>query len=114
MQNTGYYAAVLDGVYTDIFRDPRSVRFCVDPDQYHLIYEVSLREVRPGETQTHWGWVDTGSDTYEMVWPDQVQFGVCFPYGVEAEVKMGRGRIADLVLSPLKQVYPRKEPSKEG
>lgn len=113
---TNYYAVQQerDGgariVYSDIFRTTSQCRLCVGPDEKHLIWEIELREVREGdnEQQTHWGFVYGDDDDYSLIWPTRMQLNMCFPEGVDAAVKRGKGRIANLILTPIRPVYPKK------
>ena len=59
------------------------------------IVPVIVTEVDDGDPAgTHWGWIGTGEDApaWALVWPSRPQFEVCFPYGVRAEEKAGKGR----------------------
>lgn len=99
-------------VYSDIFRTTGQCRLCVGPNEEHLIWEIELREVRAegeNEVQTHWGFVYDGENTYDMVWPSRLQLDMCFAEGVDAAVARGKGRIANLILTPVRQVYKKKE-----
>ena len=39
-----------------------------------------------------YGWLETDSDTPCMIWGTKIQFEMCFPYGVQSEVDLGRGK----------------------
>lgn len=54
----------------------------------------------------YWGWIVTGEDTPRMIWPSEVQFKMCFPYGPEAEQERGRGRIVRLKIEASQRDAP--------
>ena len=99
-------------VYSDIFRTTSQCRLCISPDENHLIWEIELREVRTegeNQPQTHWGFVYGDDDDYSLIWPTRLQLDMCFAEGVDAAVARGKGRIANLILTPIRQVYKKKE-----
>lgn len=49
----------------------------------------------------YFGWLDTGADAPSMIWPSQIQFNMCFPYGPEIEEKRGKGKSLRLAITPL-------------
>ncbi len=57
------------------------------------IVAVTLTEDSQGD---YWGWLASDAAEPSMVWPSKVQFTMCFPYGPEAEVKRGKGKILRL------------------
>lgn len=61
------------------------------------IVPVRLREAEEGEEETHWGWLEPDREP-SMIYPSRVQLGMCFPYGIEAEIRAGRGREVRLVV----------------
>lgn len=64
------------------------------------IVEVGVVEVADDDpTATHWGWMATGADAPVMIYPREVLFRVCFPYGVRAEVDAGKGRVVRLAVT---------------
>jgi hypothetical protein len=56
------------------------------------IVAVTVEETPESEAPTHWGWLKTGKDTPEMIYPRRFLLEMCFPYGIAAEVEAGRGR----------------------
>ena len=48
----------------------------------------------------YWGWIRTGEDEPTIIQPHQSSFEVCFPYGVQAEVKAGHGEVVRLDIGP--------------
>lgn len=64
------------------------------------IVEVSVAEVPDGDpAATHWGWMATDATEPVMIYPREVLFRVCFPYGVQAEVDAGKGRVVRLAVT---------------
>lgn len=59
----------------------------------HPIVQVTVLEDPQGD---YWGWLATGAATPTMIWPSENLFRVCFPYGPDAEVKAGKGRVVKL------------------
>lgn len=63
------------------------------------IVPVEVREVEDNDpAATHWGWLDAGKDTPVMIWHVRAAFNMCFPYGPQAEVDAGKGRIVRLAV----------------
>jgi len=52
---------------------------------------------------THWGWMRPTDTQPVMIYPHEVLFRVCFPYGVEAEVAAGKGRVVRLAVTEIKE-----------
>lgn len=64
------------------------------------ILEVDVVEVADDDpATTHWGWMQAGKTEPVMIYPREVLFRVCFPYGVQAEVDAGRGRVVRLAVT---------------
>lgn len=64
------------------------------------IVEVDVVEVAEGDSAaTHWGWIRAGETEPIMIYPREVLFRVCFPYGVQAEVDAGKGCVVRLAVS---------------
>lgn len=67
------------------------------------IYEIVLE---PHEDQSepnwndidYWGWLDYEDNEYKIIWPNYKLFHCCFPYGVDAEEKSGKGKSVRLKL----------------
>lgn len=68
--------------------------------QEHGIGDVQPVAVAEATDGPYWGWIDTDGDYPEMIWPRKVLFGMCFPYGPEAEERAGKGRIVRLIIRP--------------
>jgi hypothetical protein len=45
-----------------------------------------------------YGWVPTGETVPRMIYGHRIPFNMCFPYGVQAEVNAGHGRVARLTV----------------
>lgn len=87
------YAHKMDsGRFTDIYKTKAMVRFC-DGKVPKQMYKILLEE--DNESGSYWGWYydHTDGDGFSMIWASEAQFRICFPYGPEAEEKMGRGEI---------------------
>lgn len=63
------------------------------------IVAVAVEETPDGEEPTHWGWVRTGDDAPIMIYPRKSLLEMCFPYGTDAEVEAGRGRVVRLTVT---------------
>ena len=69
------------------------------------IVEVDVTEVAEDDpAATHWGWLRANDDTPVMIYPREVLFRVCFPYGVQAEVDAGKGRVVRLAVTEVADV----------
>ena len=67
------------------------------------IVEVDVTEVPEGDpAATHWGWIRPQDTEPVLIYPREVLFRVCFPYGVEVEVAAGRGRVVRLAVTETK------------
>ncbi len=63
------------------------------------IVPVDVVEVQADDpSATHWAWMDGDRDEPQMVYPRESLFSMCFPYGVQAEVDAGRGRVVRLAV----------------
>ena len=82
--------------YFDIYPSKLQVGMCGDEE----IHEVNVREVKDGEKPTHWCWQDTGREDFSMIFPRMILLEVCFPYGVEAATKAGKGRVCEVIVEP--------------
>lgn len=77
------------------------------------IVEVSVIEVPEGKaTETdYWGWHIHGQEHPVFIYPVELLLGICFPYGVEAEVSRGRGRVVRLRITPAAPGAPPAAPT---
>lgn len=56
-------------------------------------------EVPAGEPEgPYWAWEDAEDGAWSITQPSQMQLETCFPYGTQAEVDRGRGRVVNFVL----------------
>jgi hypothetical protein len=62
------------------------------------IVKVRLTEDENGQ---YWGWLDKDETEPSMIWPSEVQFRMCFPYGYEAEEKAGKGKAIRLSITEI-------------
>ena len=63
------------------------------------VVPVSVAEVADNAPDaTHWGWIwaDHGTGRPEMIWAFRGAFDAQFPYGPDAEVEAGEGRVVRL------------------
>jgi len=66
------------------------------------IVEVDVVEVADDDpAATHWGWMDPGDTEPVMIYPREFLFSMCFPYGVQAEVDAGKGRVVRLAVTEI-------------
>ena len=80
-----------DGRFYNIFPSVLQVKMCGYSEDE--IWEVTLEEDADGD---YWSFQYTGNDDFHLIFPHKVLFNVCFAYGVDAEIKAGKGRIAHL------------------
>lgn len=67
--------------------------------------EVSIhpdQSVRESKEPNYWGWLATGSDTFQFIWPSYAQFSMCFPYGWQIEAEKGEGQAYRLQLNEIR------------
>lgn len=55
------------------------------------VYRVLVREIKKGDKSEYWGWWDNESNKFEFVYLHRDILGMCFPYGLDAEIKHGKG-----------------------
>lgn len=66
------------------------------------VVRVRVRERTEEDTgHVYWGWQDTGSDRYVMIFPRELLFEMCFEYGSKEAIKRGRGRKVQLTIEAL-------------
>lgn len=71
------------------------------------IVEVDVAEVADDDpAATHWGLMRAGETEPVMIYPREVLFRVCFPYGVQAEVDAGKGRVVRLAVTEVRGARP--------
>ncbi len=62
------------------------------------IVPVELTEDPEG---SYYGWIETGDDTPTMIQPHIHAFAIQFTYGIEAEIKAGKGQVVRLQVKEL-------------
>jgi hypothetical protein len=70
------------------------------------VEQVIVTETEDG---SYYGWLRTGESVPTMIYDHRIPFNMCFPYGVQAEVKAGNGRVVRLTVKPASQQKPRTE-----
>jgi hypothetical protein len=93
---TQFYALQRDhekigSVYEHFYKSAIQMRMCMGKEP-EPIYLVRIEEVKDG---AYYGWKDPDGN-YSMIYPSEVQFRICFPYGVEDEEARGRGKAVRL------------------
>src|ERR1035437_3000050 len=59
----------------------------------HLLKEKAVRvKVTEDKRGEYWGWLDKNDDKPSMIWPNEIKYTMCFPYGPEAEEARGKGK----------------------
>lgn len=80
----------------DIYPSEMQVRMCFGKAP-EPIYKVELVE---NENGPFWAWEDSKKPGFfSMVYDSKTLLDICFPYGPEAEVKRGNGRIVRLQIN---------------
>lgn len=87
-------------VWNNIFPNIKQVEMCGD----RPFYKVKVREIKRSEVSPYWGWKDFARREYCMIYPRKEAVEMCFPYGTEAEEKMGRGKLVNLVVTEIRGV----------
>jgi hypothetical protein len=62
------------------------------------VVQVVIREATPEEPVHQWGWLYRGRDHYAFIGGSEWQVSMCFPYGIEEEVWLNRGRLVRLIV----------------
>lgn len=66
------------------------------------VVRVRVRERTDADTgHTYWGWQGTGSERYDMIFPNELLFEMCFEYGSKAAISRGRGRKVQLTIEAI-------------
>ena len=76
--------------YSHIYPSIKQVQMCVDKDE--PIYEIDVVEASDPSDDSYWGWMDEHNEI-SMIYPNAQALQMCFPYGIEAEERAGRGRV---------------------
>jgi len=56
---------------------------------------VALHEDGP-----YWAWQDTGASDFNFIFTHRTGVSMCFPYGVEVEIKAGKGSLVRVNVTP--------------
>lgn len=60
---------------------------------------MQAAEVSPGEPEgPYWAWEDAEDGAWLITQPSRQSLEMCFPYGTQAEVRRGRGRVVNFAL----------------
>ena len=60
---------------------------------YKVIFDIHEDQSEPDwDAQEYWGWLDKRENKFKMIWQNYRLFHCCFPYGVKAEEKSGKGK----------------------
>lgn len=86
------YATKHGDTFDNIYGHPGQVRMCLGREPTD-IYEIELVE---NEAGPYWGWQDTGKTDFILVYFEGAAFRMSFAYGVDVEVKKGKGRVVRL------------------
>ena len=90
-----FYAHNINGTVEHVYPTTTQVWVC---GSSRPIITVTARPAEEGEPETHWGWIDTDEAQPSMIYPTKRQLEMCFVYGMEAEIKRGRGRPIRLII----------------
>lgn len=74
--------------FTNFFPNPWGVR----EYGHKRIFEVLVREPKPGETAPYWSWWDEKEQRFEFTWAKELFLEMCFAYGTKAEEERGHGK----------------------
>lgn len=89
--------------YMYIFSDPRSVKeYMLKPEP---IYKIDVREATEDEKDMtpYYGFLDNEGEI-KNIYPAFDLFDMCYPYGVRAEEKAGKGKIIKVMITEISQV----------
>ncbi len=68
------------------------------------IFEVLVREPKPGETPSYWSWWDEERQRFEFTWYWEGALEMCFAYGTKAEEERGRGKKIQTVVDVVREI----------
>jgi hypothetical protein len=116
IQYYGHATTGPDGkiAYLNIFSHPRTTGMC-DPDKpivelrFCQATHEEIIEERNGNSpvRIYWAWLENGAKSFEMIFPHESLFTMCFPYGLSAEVNAGEGKVFRLVVEKETVLEPR-------
>ena len=90
-----------DGKLEHFYRARQSIlSLCVAPRDAHEVILVRIVEDPEG---TMWAWreTDPSGGIYHYIYPSLMQISICFPCGLEAEEKSGRGKSVRVRIDPV-------------
>ena len=82
------FASKKKDAFYDIYGDVYLVKMCGITEE-----EIWVIELEEHDDGPYYGWQDTGEEKVGLIYPNKILFGICFAYGVEAEVSAGRGKV---------------------
>lgn len=86
MREEIYYAHLReDGSHMHFYPKKLQVKLCGSQP----IVRVRLTEVPDGR---YWGWEDTGTLRWTIIWGSEKLLEMCFPYGTQNAMEKGKGR----------------------
>lgn len=80
------------GIYTDIFNNELCVKISGVKNPIKI-------DVMIDDNGYYYGWLDLSDNSISMIYPHELIVKMCFPYGVDHDVKMGIGKIVRLSIS---------------
>jgi len=92
-----FFCQRLDGELVDFYQTVPAVKLCGATE----VIRATVRPAIEGETPSHWGWFDHEDGKFAMIWNSKAILSMCFPDGIEAEEKRGRGKAVPLVAEVL-------------
>jgi hypothetical protein len=93
-----------DHWYGDCMTVPQSVKFY---DRNLPIYELRVREVQDDEKSSYWAWWDNNKDQFTMLHYHRDLLSINFAYGIEPEVKRGKGKDYNVMIEELREIDPK-------
>lgn len=76
--------------FTHIYGDVIRTRMCSDHPIFEITLEIDTNQEKNVGDVEYWGWLE-GDGSLSMVFAAYFLFNMCFPYGVEASEKAGKG-----------------------
>lgn len=89
--------------YMYIFSDPRSVKeYMLKPEP---IYKIDVREAAEDEMSTtpYFGFLDSDGEI-KNIYPTSGLVDMCYPYGVLAEEKAGKGQMIKVIITEIEEI----------
>jgi len=90
--------------YNDFFTSAFGTKLC---DANLLILEVKVREVKDGDTSSYWGWWNNEEQRFTLVYLTRGILSMCFPYGIQPEVDLGRGQDHNVFIEEVRDLDPK-------